>query len=84
MAYHYEGERHRHDPYSRSGLRPHEFPSRGETGTGGLAVAVVLIVLFGIVVLISAFSGAGTVTPSDTAIPAEGTAPAGTVTTPVD
>ncbi len=78
MAYESEHGRYRHDPadpYSKSGVRPHEFPSRGESGLGGLAVAAVLLALFGLFIIVSAFGGGEGVTTDGVAPIAEDTAP---------
>ncbi len=84
MAYHYEQERHGNDPYdphSRSGLRPHEFPSRGENAMGGLALGVVLLIVVGLFVLVSAFGG-GNAGLEDTTAPTAATAPAADTAAP--
>jgi hypothetical protein len=77
MAFESDHGRYQHDPtdpYSQSGMRPHEFPTRGETGLGGLAVAAVLLALFGLFIIVSAFGSNDGVSTEGAAPTAEGTA----------
>ena len=83
MAYNYETGQDR--TMGTSEMRPHEFPSRSGGSAGTVIGLGVVILIIGIVIVASTFSGGGdAVAPAadgagDTAVitpPADGTAPA--------